>query len=77
VKIDVAGFRDERMLDFDQIKGAGLASAFGLPMMSDFSSLIGGLSVHSPRPMAEHIQFRPRRRIATALKWPAACNGCI
>jgi hypothetical protein len=43
VKFDVSGFRDERTLDFDQIKGAGLASAFGLPMMANFSSIISGL----------------------------------
>jgi hypothetical protein len=48
VKLDVAGFRDERTLDFDQIKGAGLASAFGLPVMANFSFLDGGLGNSFP-----------------------------
>lgn len=42
VKFDFGDFSDVRSFDFDQIKGAGFASAFGLPGMANFSFLGGG-----------------------------------
>jgi hypothetical protein len=42
VTFDFGDFHDERLFDFDQIKGAGFANAFGLPGMANFSFLGGG-----------------------------------
>ncbi len=39
---DFGDFHDERLFDFDQVKGAGFANAFGLPGMANFSFLGGG-----------------------------------
>ncbi|HVM61869.1 MAG TPA: hypothetical protein VMV72_13485 [Verrucomicrobiae bacterium] len=42
VEFDFGEFHDERLFDFDQIKGGGFANAFGLPGMANFSFLGGG-----------------------------------
>ena len=42
VAFDFGDFHDERLFDFDQVKGAGFANAFGLPGMANFSFLGGG-----------------------------------
>ncbi|HTS19169.1 MAG TPA: hypothetical protein VMP11_16455 [Verrucomicrobiae bacterium] len=42
VAFDFGDFHDERLFDFNQIKGAGFANAFGLPGMANFSFLGGG-----------------------------------
>jgi hypothetical protein len=42
VLFNLGDFHDERLLDFDQVKGAGFANAFGLPGMANFSFLGGG-----------------------------------
>ena len=42
VTFDFGDFHDERLFDFDQVKGAGIANAFGLPGMANFSFLGGG-----------------------------------
>jgi hypothetical protein len=42
VECDFGESSNRRTFDFDQIKGAGLASAFGLPGMANFSFLGGG-----------------------------------
>lgn len=42
VAFDFGDFHDERLFDFDQIKGAGFANTFGLPGMANFSFLGGG-----------------------------------
>jgi hypothetical protein len=42
VTFDFGDFHDERLFDFDQVKGAGFANAFGLPGMANFSFLGGG-----------------------------------
>jgi hypothetical protein len=42
VSFDFGDFHDERLFDFDQVKGAGFANAFGLPGMANFSFLGGG-----------------------------------
>jgi hypothetical protein len=39
------GIRDERTFDFDQIKGAGFASAFGMPGLGNLGFLGGGMPV--------------------------------
>ena len=38
------GIHDERTFDFDQVKGAGFASAFGMPGLGSFGFLGGGMS---------------------------------
>jgi hypothetical protein len=38
------GIHDERTFDFDQIKGAGIASAFGMPGLGNMGFLGGGMS---------------------------------
>jgi hypothetical protein len=44
VMFDFGDFHDKRSFDFDQIKGAGFANAFGLPGMASFGFLgAGGL----------------------------------
>jgi hypothetical protein len=42
VAFDFGDFHDERLFDFDQVKDAGFANAFGLPGMANFSFLGGG-----------------------------------
>lgn len=42
VAFDFGDFHDERLFDFDQVKGAGFANAFGLPGMANFSFLGAG-----------------------------------
>ena len=42
VECDFGDSSNRRSFDFDQIKGAGFASAFGLPGMANFSFLGGG-----------------------------------
>jgi hypothetical protein len=42
VAFDFGDFHDERLFDFDQVKGAGFANTFGLPGMANFSFLGGG-----------------------------------
>jgi hypothetical protein len=42
VTFDFGDFHDERLFEFDQVKGAGFANAFGLPGMANFSFLGGG-----------------------------------
>jgi hypothetical protein len=42
VAFDFGDFHDERLFDFNQVKGAGFANAFGLPGMANFSFLGGG-----------------------------------
>ncbi len=42
VAFDFGDFHDERLFDFDQVKGAGFANAFGFPGMANFSFLGGG-----------------------------------
>jgi len=42
VLFDFGDFHDKRSFDFDQIKGAGFANAFGLPGMASFGFLGGG-----------------------------------
>jgi hypothetical protein len=37
------GIRDERVFDFDQVKGAGFASAFGMPGLGNVGFLGGGM----------------------------------
>lgn len=39
------GIHDERTFDFDQIKGAGFASAFGMPGLGNLGFLGGGMPV--------------------------------
>ncbi len=40
------GIHDERTFDFDQIKGAGFASAFGMSGLGNIGFLGGGMPVH-------------------------------
>ena len=42
VMFDFGDFQDNRSFDFDQVKGAGFANAFGLPGMASFGFLTGG-----------------------------------
>lgn len=42
VAFDFGDFHDERLFDFDQVKGAGFANALGLPGMANFSFFGGG-----------------------------------
>ena len=46
------GIHDERTFDFDQIKGAGFASAFGMPGLGNLGFLGGGMP-GSPRGVIE------------------------
>ena len=41
--ISRSGSHVNRSFDFDQVKGAGFANAFGLPGMASFGFLTGGL----------------------------------
>ncbi len=43
VMFDFGDFHDNRSFDFDQVKAAGFANAFGLPGMASFGFLTGGL----------------------------------
>jgi hypothetical protein len=58
VMFDFGDFHDSRSFDFDQVKGAGFANAFGLPGMASFGFLTGGL----PRSVAMSSESGARSR---------------
>jgi hypothetical protein len=59
VMFDFGDFHDRRSFDFDQIKGAGFANAFGLPGMASFSFLGAGRPTGSFAASSEG-EARPR-----------------